>query len=67
MIAELTADKVFSDPIVTTIEPLDTFYPAEAYHTEYYDRNPEQAYCQVVISPKLARLRQKFADKLERT
>ncbi len=65
VIAELTADRVFADPIVTQIEPLDRFYPAEAEHREYYDRNPEQAYCQFVISPKLAKLRQKHADKLE--
>ncbi len=46
----------FSDPIVTTIEPLDTFYPAEAYHEDYFNRNPQVPYCQFVIAPKVAKL-----------
>lgn len=64
-IAELAEQKIWDDPIVTEIVPLERFYPAEDYHREYYDRNPEQGYCQVVISPKVAKLRQKFAEKLK--
>lgn len=60
----LSAQGIWSDPIVTTIEPLTTFFPAEAYHQGYYAHNPQQGYCQVVISPKVAKLRQKFADRL---
>jgi peptide-methionine (S)-S-oxide reductase len=64
-IAELEEQKIWDDPIVTEIVPLERFYPAEDYHREYYDRNPEQGYCQVVISPKVSKLRQKFAEKLK--
>lgn len=64
VIAELEAEHTFDDPIVTAIEPLGTFYPAERYHQDYYDRNQTQPYCAAVISPKLAKLRKKFADKL---
>jgi peptide-methionine (S)-S-oxide reductase len=65
VIRELTEQDVFDDPIVTEVVPLTKFYPAEDYHREYYDRNPEQAYCQVVISPKVSKLRQKYAEKLK--
>ncbi len=64
-IAELNSQKIWDKPIVTEVAPLTKFYSAEAYHREYYDRNPEQGYCQVVISPKVAKLRQKFAEKLK--
>lgn len=66
VIAELSEQQIWGAPIVTEVVPLEKFYPAEDYHREYYDRNPEQGYCQAVISPKLSKLRQKFADKLER-
>lgn len=65
-IAALDAAGIWPNPIVTTIEPLTEFYPAEAYHQGYYEANPQQGYCQVVINPKLAKLRQKFADRLRR-
>ena len=65
VISELTEQQVFDDPIVTEVAPLTKFYPAEDYHRDYYDRNPEQAYCQVVISPKVSKLRQKYAEKLK--
>ncbi|CRI64232.1 Putative Peptide methionine sulfoxide reductase (MsrA) (Protein-methionine-S-oxide reductase) (Peptide Met(O) reductase) [Thiocapsa sp. KS1] len=57
VIARLNAEGVWPDPIVTQVQPAPTFYPAEAYHQDYYRRNPGQGYCQVVISPKLAKLR----------
>lgn len=65
VIAELEERDVSVDPIVTEIEPLKEFFPAEEYHRDYYRRNPDQAYCQIVISPKLAKLRQKHLSKLE--
>jgi peptide-methionine (S)-S-oxide reductase len=65
MIADLNAQNIWDNPIVTEVAPLTKFYPAEDYHREYYDRNPEQGYCQVVISPKVAKLRQKFSEKLK--
>jgi peptide-methionine (S)-S-oxide reductase len=51
-------------PILTEIVPLEAFHPAEEYHQDYFARNPDQGYCQVVINPKLAKLREKFASRL---
>jgi peptide-methionine (S)-S-oxide reductase len=64
-IEDLESQKIFDNPIITEVVPLTKFYPAEDYHREYYDRNPEQGYCQAVISPKVAKLRLKFASKLK--
>jgi len=63
MIAELTAEKVFGDPIVTTVEPAPQFWPAENYHQEYFANNPYQPYCSFVVAPKLKKFRQKFAAR----
>lgn len=65
VVRELEAEHVFDDPIVTKIEPLDVFYPAEEYHKEYYRRNPNQPYCRAVIAPKVAKLRSKYLEKLK--
>ncbi len=65
IIAELEADAAFAAPIVTEITELGTFYPAEDYHENYYARNPENPYCQAVISPKLAKFRKTFAGLLK--
>ncbi len=65
--AEASRDAVRSlwpRPVVTEIVPLEVFHPAEEYHQDYYARNPEQGYCQAVINPKLAKLRQRFAARL---
>lgn len=64
IIAELTADGVWPRPIVTEVKPLTDFHPAEEYHREYYRRNPEQGYCQMVIAPKLDKFRKKYAARL---
>lgn len=66
LIDKLTADKLFDDPIVTTLEPLEKFYPAEKYHHDYYDQNITQPYCQFVISPKIKKFKEKFADKMKK-
>lgn len=58
---KIDAEKIYNNPIVTTIEPFTAFFPAEAYHQNYFANNPEQPYCQVVIDPKVAKFRQKFA------
>ena len=63
-IARLTTEKVFADPIVTEIVPLEAFYAAEAHHQGYYRRNPNQGYCQAMIGPKVAKLRAKYAARL---
>ena len=65
LIRDLNEQKIWDGPIVTEVTVLGTFYPAEEYHREYYRRNPNQGYCRVVISPKVAKLRQAFADKLK--
>ncbi|HSG81363.1 MAG TPA: peptide-methionine (S)-S-oxide reductase MsrA [Gemmatimonadota bacterium] len=67
LIGELEAEQVFDDPVVTEIAPLHAFYPAEAYHNEYYRRNSSQPYCQVVIAPKLAKFRETFAARIRGT
>ena len=66
VIAELTAQQLWDDPIVTEVTPLDVFYPAEEYHTQYFQRNPEAGYCRVVVAPKVAKARAKFVDQLKR-
>ena len=63
-IADVTAEKIWDDPIVTQIRPLETFYPAERYHQDYFANNPNQPYCQVVIEPKVAKFRRKYLEKL---
>jgi peptide-methionine (S)-S-oxide reductase len=55
----------FDDPIVTQVEPLDTFWPAEEYHRNYYRLHPEQAYCAATIAPKVAKLRSKWSHRLK--
>ncbi len=64
LIRELESQGTWDNPVVTEISEAPVFYPAEVDHQEYYRRNPNQGYCQVVISPKVAKLRQRFADKL---
>ncbi len=65
VVEELTASGLWDDPLVTELVPLDTFYPAEADHREYYERNSAQPYCQAVIAPKVAKLRRHYLDKLK--
>lgn len=60
VIAELTAQQLFDDPIVTEVPKLDRFWPAEKYHQDYYRRNSAQPYCAFVISPKVAKYRKQF-------
>ena len=65
-IAELAAERVWDDPIVTEVEPLTEFYPAEEYHRDYFRLHPDQAYCRAVIAPKVAKARKAFLEKLKR-
>ena len=64
LIRELASSGTFPGPILTEVKPATEFYPAEAYHQDYYRQNPEKAYCQALISPKVAKLRSKYAEKL---
>jgi len=65
MIAELGSSGAWRDPIVTEVAPFEAFYVADDYHQEYYQRNQTQPYCQIVISPKLAKFRKKYAQRLK--
>ena len=62
---KLTEEKIWDKPIVTEITKLEKFYPAEDYHQEYYDNNPNQGYCTYVITPKVEKLEKIFKDKLK--
>jgi len=64
-IRQLNEARVFTDPIVTTLEPLESFYPAEEYHQDYAARNPNQPYIVYVAQPKVDKLRENFAEKLK--
>ena len=60
-IAELTQQQVYPSAVVTSLEPVATFYPAEQYHQGYAEQNPNQPYCQFLVLPKLAKFRQQYA------
>jgi peptide-methionine (S)-S-oxide reductase len=65
LIDELTKEAIFDKPIVTSVEPLKVFYNAETYHKDYFKKHPKEPYCQVVIAPKIAKLQQRFFDKIK--
>jgi len=62
---ELEGDNPWGKPIVTEVTPFTAFYPAEAYHQEYFKHNPNQGYCVAVVAPKLAKFRHKYLAKLK--
>jgi peptide-methionine (S)-S-oxide reductase len=64
VIKEIATARIWDRPIVTEILPFTAFYPAEEYHQDYFNRNPGQPYCQVIIAPKVAKFRQKYASRL---
>lgn len=64
-ITELNASSGAGEPVVTTVEPLQEFYPAEDYHQKYYEHHKDAAYCQLVINPKLQKVQEKFSDLLK--
>lgn len=64
VIRDLEAKRVWPAPIVTQVEPVHEFYPAEDYHQEYFRRHAAQPYCQVVVAPKVAKFRSRFAARL---
>ena len=66
VIKELEAERIWDDPIVTEVTPLETFYPAEGYHQQYYEQNPNQPYCRAVVAPKVAKFRKLFLSKLKK-
>lgn len=64
-IQQLTAEKVWDDPIVTEVTEASTFWAAEDYHQEYFANNPNQGYCAAVVAPKVAKFRKTFFDRLK--
>lgn len=65
-IAQIERDKLFTAPIATTLEPLDNFYEAEAYHQNYAALNPQQPYIAHISMPKVEKLRKHFGDRLKK-
>ncbi|HEX8974583.1 MAG TPA: peptide-methionine (S)-S-oxide reductase MsrA [Patescibacteria group bacterium] len=62
VIQEITMQKAYENPIVTEVVPLESFFGAEEYHQKYFEKNPEKAYCQIIIAPKIAKMREKYKD-----
>ena len=65
--AKLEAAKIWDKPIVTRIVPFEKFWPAEDYHHNYYDNNPNQGYCRLVITPKVEKFKEIFRSRLKKT
>lgn len=65
LIAELEGRHLWDRPIVTEVVPLTDFYPAEAYHQDYFELNPTQPYCQAVVAPKVAKFRRQYLERLK--
>lgn len=65
IIKEINEEQLFDDPIVTQVSPAVIFHSGEDYHQEYFKNNPENQYCQAVVSPKLAKFRKTFVTKLK--
>jgi peptide-methionine (S)-S-oxide reductase len=63
---ELQAEGIWNSPLVTQVEPYRAFYLGEEYHQDYYEKNSSAGYCRVVIEPKLAKFRKRYAEKLKR-
>jgi len=64
VMAELELEQVWSDPIATELVPFSVFYPAEDYHQDYFNKNPNQPYCSAVVAPKVSKFRKMFFDRL---
>ncbi len=65
LVQEMSAEKMWDKPIVTTLEPFSVFYPAEEYHQEYFKHHPYQGYCMAVIAPKVAKFRKHYLELLK--
>lgn len=65
VIAEWTKEKVFAHPIVTAVEPAQTFYVADDYHQNYFKNHRFQPYCMFTVAPKVKKVRQKFASRVK--
>ena len=61
-VEQLNIDNVFGTPVVTEVQPLQSYWPAESYHQDYFARNPHQGYCAYVVGPKVQKFLQRFGD-----
>ncbi len=66
LIEEMGEHRVFPSAIVTRVERASTFWPAEEYHHDYFEKNTDQAYCQYVVAPKIGKFRERFANRRKR-
>ena len=66
VMGEIAAASIWGASLVTEVRPFEAFYPAEDYHQEYFKKNPWQPYCRVIVAPKVAKFRQKFAERLKK-
>jgi peptide-methionine (S)-S-oxide reductase len=66
VISEIAEEKIWDKPIVTQIEPFKAFFGAEEYHIDYFKRHPNQPYCQLIIAPKIVKLRKLYQSKLKK-
>lgn len=64
-IKQIDSSGIYANPIVTSLEKFDTFYPAEDYHQNYFNENGNQPYCQFVVRPKVEKFQKKYQDKLK--
>lgn len=62
IIAELTREKAWDQPIVTEVKPMENYWPAEEYHQDFFEKNPHQGYCMAVAAPKVAKFRKTFRE-----
>jgi peptide-methionine (S)-S-oxide reductase len=67
VIRDLTAARLYGNPIVTEVTPFAAFYPAEEYHQRYFERNPNQPYCRAIVAPKVAKFRKQYLSRLKKT
>ncbi|MEP1385926.1 MAG: peptide-methionine (S)-S-oxide reductase MsrA [Paraglaciecola sp.] len=65
ILQEITEEKIWPDPIVTELTEVNNYYQAEDYHQDYFSNNPQNQYCNMVVAPKLAKFKKKFASKLK--
>ena len=64
IIAEISNDEIWPDPVVTEVVEINNYYEAESYHQDYFKNNPQNQYCSMVVAPKLAKFKKTFASKL---
>ena len=66
IMAEVTSEGLYKNPLVTEVTAFDTFYVAENYHQDFFENNPNQPYCNAVVAPKVKKFRDKYADRLKK-